>query len=103
MLSSSRWIASAFCFAFALSIAIPEQRLAAQGTPQDTTHKGMQMPTSMPMDKKTQKKAASGKKQMPDSAHPAHADSGHREMGDMKMEPSPARTDSTKMNGMPGM
>jgi hypothetical protein len=56
MFLSLRVIASGFGLAFALSFAIAEKPLAAQATPQDTSHKGMQMPMNMPMGKKTQKK-----------------------------------------------
>ncbi|MBC7790744.1 MAG: hypothetical protein H7Z74_12420 [Anaerolineae bacterium] len=61
MFSSSRWIAGSFAFALALSIAIIGEPLAAQSTPQDTTHKGMKMPMDMPMGKKPQKKKAAPK------------------------------------------
>ena len=55
MLSSLRWITSGCGFALALSLTIPGKPLLAQ----DTTHKGMQMPMNMPMEKKPpQKKAA---------------------------------------------
>jgi len=138
MFSSSRWIASGFGLALALSTAILGEPLAAQGTPQDTTRKGMKMPMDMPMGKKPQKKKAAPKtttakkpttgkstaktsrksaparttgkkpakavhKQIADSAHAVYSDSAHQEMGDMKMPPAPAKADSLKMRGMPGM
>jgi hypothetical protein len=56
MFSSSRLIASGFGLALALSFAIPGKSLTAQATPQDTAHKGMQMPKDMRMGKKTQEK-----------------------------------------------
>jgi len=56
MFWSLRVIASGFGLTFALSFTIAEKPLVAQATPQDTAHKGMQMPTNMPMGKKTQKK-----------------------------------------------
>jgi len=62
MFSSSRSIASGFGLALAFSFAIPGKPLAAQATPQDTAHKGMKMPTNMPMG----------------------ADSTHHEMGGIK-------------------
>src|SRR5436190_1608247 len=119
MFSSSRLIASGFGLAFALSFTIAEQPLAAQAAAQDTAHK--HMPTNMPMGKKAQKKTASGKPtrtkktavakktgkttkmQMPDSGHAMPAESAHRDTGAMKMQPAPAKTDSMKMPGMPGM
>ena len=125
MFLSSRLIASGFRLALALSFAIPGKPLAAQATPQDTAHKGMKMPTNMPMGKKPQKKKTSAKtaaakksapgkstaktvkksapKQIPDTAHAMHGDSAHREMPGMKMPTTPSKTDSMKMSGMPGM
>jgi len=41
--------------------------------------------------------------QTADSTHAVHGDSAHREMGDMKMQPAPAKADSMRMPGMPGM
>jgi hypothetical protein len=38
-----------------------------------------------------------------DTTQAVHADSAHREMGDMKMQPAPAKADSMKIPGMPGM
>lgn len=63
MFSSSRWIASGFGLALALSFAIAEEPLAAQATAQDTAHKKgtMQMPMNMPTGKKTQKKKTTPK------------------------------------------
>ncbi|MEP6549532.1 MAG: hypothetical protein ABJB95_00040 [Gemmatimonadales bacterium] len=55
MFSSSHWIASSCFLAFAISFAFADTPLLAQGTPQDTAHKGMQMPMNMPMGKKPQK------------------------------------------------
>lgn len=124
MSSSPRLIASGFGLALTLSFAIAEQPLAAQGTAQDTTHKGMQMPMNMPMGKKTQKKkpaakttkakkpstgkstaktstkvSAAGKKQVPaQKARPMAMP-----MGEMKMQPAHTKADSMKMPGMPGM
>jgi hypothetical protein len=57
MFPLSRQIARACRLALACSFLIIERPVAAQGTPQDTTHKGkMQMPMNMPMGKKPQKK-----------------------------------------------
>jgi hypothetical protein len=132
MFSSSRWIASAFGLALALSFAIAGESLTAQATAQDTAHKGMQMPMKMPMGKKTQKKkpaskttkakksvagkssvktgkksapakAKAGQMQMGDTAHTMHRDSANRKMGGMKMQPTPTKPDSMKTPGMPGM
>jgi len=63
MFSSSRWIASGFGLALALSFAIAEEPLAAQATAQDTaqTKGATQMPMNMPMGKKTQKKKTTPK------------------------------------------
>ncbi|MBC7789839.1 MAG: hypothetical protein H7Z74_07820, partial [Anaerolineae bacterium] len=59
MFSSSRWIASGFGLALALSLVIAEKPLAAQGTGHDTAHKGtMQMPVKKATAKKVQKKKA---------------------------------------------
>src|SRR6267142_2343132 len=121
MFSSSRAIASGFGLALALSFAVAGNPLAAQATPQDTTHKGMKMPMNMPMGKKPQKKkttakpattkkaephhapAKAGQMQMPDTTHAMHGDSAHRAMPGMKMPTTPSKTDSMKMPGMPGM
>ena len=159
MFLSSRSIAASCILAFAFSFLFAATPLTAQGTPQDTAHKGTQMPMNMPMGKKSEtkkpaaktaksKKAAVAKKKagtsrkattsrtttkktqaaksqpmdreqhapvqaapmrMTDTTHkmPAdsmrmHADTAH-DMGDMKMQPQPAKTDSMKMPGMPGM
>ena len=63
MFSSSRWIASGFGLALALSFAIAEEPLAAQATAQDTaqTKGATQMPMNIPMGKKTQKKKTTPK------------------------------------------
>ncbi len=130
MFSSSRFIASGFGLALALWFTIPQEPLTAQAVPQDTAHKGMQMPMKMPMGKKTQKKkpaprttrakkpsadkssvkpikksapATPRKMQMGDTAHAMHGDSTNRKMGGMKMKPTAAKTDSMRMPGMPGM
>jgi hypothetical protein len=130
MFSSSRFIASSFGLALALWFAIPQEPLTAQAAPQDTAHKGMQMPMKMPMGKKAQKKKPAPKTtkskkpgtrktspkpvkkspppkarqmQMGDTAHAMHGDSANRKMGGMKMQPTPAKADSMKMPGMPGM
>ena len=129
MFSSSRWIAGGCSLALALSFAIAGEPLAAQSATQDTAHKTntMQMPTNMPMVKKTQKKKATSKttrakkpgagkstakiakKSVPPSsaaerqAGPTRVDSARHEMGGMNMQPAPAKTDATKAPGMAGM
>jgi len=132
MFSSSRMIATAFGLALALSFAIAEEPLAAQATPQDTAHKGMQMPKNMPMGKKTQKKkpapkttkakkpaagkgtAKTGKKSAPVSAAAKKQVTPRRSQPmamPMGAEPhhAPAKAgqmqmpDTTKMPEMPGM
>jgi len=129
MFSLSRWIAGGCSLALALSFAIAGEPLAAQSATQDTAHKTntMQMPTNMPMVKKTQKKKATSKttrakkpgagkstakiakKSVPPSsaaerqAGPTRVDSARHEMGGMNMQPAPAKTDATKAPGMAGM
>src|SRR2546423_3068864 len=65
---------------------------------------GKMQPMTMPMGgAEHHAPAKAGAMQMPDSARTMHTDSAHHEMGGMKMQPGPARTDSMSMSGMPGM
>jgi hypothetical protein len=81
MFSSSRLIASGFGLALALLVTIAEKPLSAQAATQDTAHK-------------------KGTMQMPDTTRAIHTDSAHHKMGGMRMQPAPARIDSTTMPGM---
>jgi len=121
MFFSPRSIAVGFGLALGLSVGIADKPLSAQAVTQDTAHKKstMPMPMNMPMGKKTQKKPTTSKTAKPKN-HPASKTMAKTakkstsastttkkrvapEMSGMKMEPAPAKIDSTKMPGMPGM
>jgi hypothetical protein len=67
---------------------------------QATPSKAQPMPMSAPPHYPPEK---AGQVQMPDTIHAVHGDTAHREMADLKMQAAPAKVDSTKMHGMPGM
>src|SRR5947207_9174961 len=122
MFSLSRLIAGGCTLAFTLTLAIAEKPLAAQTTAQDTAHKKGIMPMNMPMGKTTQKKKSASKtgkikkpgtvkkaavagKKSTASTHTNKKMESHIAMPGkaMQLHPAPAKSDSMKMPGMPGV
>lgn len=60
-------------------------------------------PMTMPMGVEHHAPARAGQMRMADSSHAMHGDSAHQTMEGMMMQPAPAKADSMKRAGMPGM